>query len=203
MLGTPGFEEALDDLLGDDVGVKRAGRPPPRNGSAWSVQRTRALHRRRVGAPHRRRIGSPLGRRALRGHTIQVSQIGGQVVPYVCVRAPQHDRRPAAVPELLLQIGIPNRRDAQPRRLLVVLRHGPTLSCKPLKSRLKLRRELPLSFAILQWPLRQGVRRGRAHAVAHDGLHELGHPACEGLVGDEFVGKEAASHDGIDVFAHV
>lgn len=96
------------------------------------------------------------------------------------------------------------RRDAQPRRLLVVLRHGPTLSCKPPKSRLRLRRELPLSFAILQWaPLRQSVRRGRAHAVAHDGLHELGHPACESLVGDESVGKEAASHDGIDVLAHI
>lgn len=96
------------------------------------------------------------------------------------------------------------RRDAQPRRLLVVLRHGPTLSCKPPKSRLRLRRELPLPFAILQWaPLRQSVRRGRAHAVAHDGLHKLGHPACESLVGDEFVGKEAASHDGIDVLAHI
>ena len=107
---------------------------------------------------------------------------------------------------VLLQTGIPNRvrRDAQPRRLLVVLRHGPTLSCKPPKSRLRLRRELPLSFAILQWaPLRQSVRRGRAHAVAHDGLHELGHLACESLVGDESVGKEAASHDGIDVLAHV
>ena len=107
---------------------------------------------------------------------------------------------------VLLQTAIPNRvrRDAQPRRLLVVLRHGPTLSCKPPKSRLRLRRELPLSFAILQWaPLRQSVRRGRAHAVAHDGLHELGHPACESLVGDESVGKEAASHDGIDVLAHI
>lgn len=107
---------------------------------------------------------------------------------------------------VLLQTAIPNRvrRDAQPRRLLVVLRHGPTLSCKPPKSRLRLRRELPLPFAILQWaPLRQSVRRGRAHAVAHDGLHKLGHPACESLVGDEFVGKEAASHDGIDVLAHI
>ena len=107
---------------------------------------------------------------------------------------------------VLLQTGIPNRvrRDAQPRRLLVVLRHGPTLSCKPPKSRLRLRRELPLPFAILQWtPLRQSVRRSRAHAVAHDGLHELGHPACESLVGDESVGKEAASHDGIDVLAHI
>lgn len=86
----------------------------------------------------------------------------------------------------------------------LVLRHGPTLSCKPPKSRLRLRRELPLPFVILQWaPLRQSVRRGRAHAVAHDGLHELGHPACESLVGDEFVGKEAASHDGIDVLAHI
>lgn len=74
----------------------------------------------------------------------------------------------------------------------------------PPKSRLRLRRELPLPFAILQWaPLRQSVRRSRAHAVAHDGLHELGHPACESLVGDEFVGKEAASHDGIDVLAHI
>lgn len=51
---------------------------------------------------------------------------------------------------------------------------------RPPKSRVELRRELPLSFAILQCePLRQGVRRGRAHAVAHDDLHELGHPACE------------------------
>ena len=175
----------LDEPLGVLRVVERIAVPLRRRIGAFGPQ-SAASPRRRVELCTDEGSESTLGRRALRGHKIQ---IGGQIAPYVRIRA--------------LQIGIPNRRDAQPRRLLVVLRHGPTLSCKPLKSRLKLRRELPLSFAILQWPLRQGVRRGRAHAVAHDGLHELGHPACEGLVGDEFVGKEAASHDGIDVFAHV